>query len=130
MLVILKKAPSIAAATVPEYKTLIPAFEPELIPETIRSGGRDMSSQIPSFTLSAGLPSTFQPRVVPSTSSTRLTTSGESSVIECATPLCSIAGATTVTSPSRNSSLRRARSPGANTPSSLVSRICIVESVL
>ena len=41
MLVILKNAPSIAAATVPEYKTLIPAFEPELIPETIRSGGRD-----------------------------------------------------------------------------------------
>ena len=63
MLVILKNAPSIAAATVPEYSTLIPAFEPELIPETIRSGGRGISSQIPSLTLSAGLPSTFQPSV-------------------------------------------------------------------
>ena len=121
----LEEAPSIAAATVPEYSTLIPAFEPELIPETIRSGGRGISSQIPSLTLSAGLPSTFQPRVVPLTSSTCLTTRGESSVIECATPLCSIAGATTVTSPSRISSLRNARKPGANTPSSFVKRICI-----
>ncbi len=41
-----------------------------------------------------------------------------------------MAGATTVTSPSRNSSLRRARRPGANTPSSLVKRICIVGSLL
>ena len=76
MLVILKNAPSIAAATVPEYSTLIPAFEPELIPETIRSGGRCISSQIASLTLSAGLPSTIQPRVEPSSSSTCLTTRG------------------------------------------------------
>ena len=61
MLVILKKDPSIAAATVPEYSTLIPAFEPELIPEMIRSGGRAISSQMASLTLSAGEPSTIQP---------------------------------------------------------------------
>jgi hypothetical protein len=94
-----------------------------LIPETIRSGGRGISSQTASFTLSAGLPSTIQPRFEPSSASTCLITSGLSSVIECPTPLCSTAGAITVTSPSRISSLRRARSPGANTPSSLVSKI-------
>ena len=55
-----------------------------MIPETIRSGGRAISSQMASLTLSAGLPSTIQPRVEPSSSSTCLTTSGVSSVIECA----------------------------------------------
>ena len=49
-------------------------------------------------------------------------------MIECPTPLCSTAGAITVTSPSRISSLRKARSPGANTPSSLVSRICTMDA--
>src|SRR5271166_1420199 len=92
----------------------------------IRSGGRAISSQMASLTLSAGDPSTIQPRVEPSSSSTCLTTKGVSSVIVCATPLCSRAGATTVTSPRHISSLRRARSPGANTPSSLVRSICIV----
>src|SRR5271157_396853 len=96
------------------------------MPEMIRSGGRAISSQMASLTLSAGDPSTIQPRVEPSSSSTCLTTKGVSSVIVCATPLCSKAGATTVTSPRHVSSLRRARRPGANTPSSLVRRICIV----
>ena len=50
---------STAAATVPEYRTLIPALLPALIPETIRSGGRGISSQMASLTLSAGLPSTM-----------------------------------------------------------------------
>ncbi len=59
MLVILKNAPSIAAATVPEYSTLMPALAPELIPETIRSGGRSINSRIASLTQSAGLPSTW-----------------------------------------------------------------------
>ena len=80
-----------------------------------------------SLTLSAGLPSTIQPSVEPSSSSTCLTTRGFSSVIECPTPLCSTAGAMTVTSPSRINSLRKARSPGAKTPSSLVSKICTSE---
>ena len=40
MLVIPKNAPSIAAATVPEYRTLIPAFSPLLMPLTTRSGRR------------------------------------------------------------------------------------------
>ena len=33
-----KNAPSMAAATVPEYSTLMPAFSPLLIPLTTRSG--------------------------------------------------------------------------------------------
>ena len=40
MLVMPKNAPSIAAATVPEYRTLIPAFNPLLMPLTTRSGRR------------------------------------------------------------------------------------------
>ena len=40
MLVTPKKAPSIAAATVPEYSTLIPAFSPLLIPLTTSCGPR------------------------------------------------------------------------------------------
>ena len=42
--------------------------------------------------------------------------------------LCSMAGAITVTSPSRCNSLRKARRPGAKTPSSLVSKICTSRS--
>src|SRR5579883_1530305 len=43
--------------------------------------------------------------------------------MECPTALCSVAGATTVTSPSFCNSFRKARKPGAKMPSSLVSRI-------
>src|SRR5260370_33258108 len=43
--------------------------------------------------------------------------------MEWPTPLCSEAGATTTTSPSFLSCVRRARRPGAYTPSSLVSSI-------
>src|SRR5713226_4164917 len=43
--------------------------------------------------------------------------------MEWPTPLCSEAGATTTTSPSFISSIRKARKPGAYTPSSLVSSI-------
>ena len=57
-----KKAPSIAAATVPEYNTLIPAFKPPLIPLTIRSGVSRQNSNKPILTQSAGLPSTAHPR--------------------------------------------------------------------
>ena len=112
MLVMPKNAPSVAAATVPEYSTLIPRFSPPLMPLTTRSGRRGQNSDIASFTQSAGLPSTAQPRRR-SPSNTSLAISGLRNVIECPTPLCSTAGATTHTSPSRRSSRSIAARPGA-----------------
>src|SRR5688500_3337866 len=49
--------------------------------------------------------------------------------MECPTALCSVAGATTTTSPSFISSVRSARSPGASTPSSLGSRMRTARSL-
>ena len=49
---------AVAAETVPEYRTLMPTFAPRLIPETTRSTGSRTSSRMPSFTQSAGVPST------------------------------------------------------------------------
>ena len=46
-LVMPKKAPSIAAATVPEYSTLMPAFSPPLMPLTTRSGRRGQTLEQP-----------------------------------------------------------------------------------
>ncbi len=104
------RAPSVAAATVPEYKTLTPTFSPPLMPLTTRSGwGQNLARA--SFTQSAGLPSTAQPiRGSPFRtperlawlSKTSLAISGVRKVMLCPTPLCSIAGATTHTSPSRS----------------------------
>ena len=76
----------------------MPTFSPPLMPLTIRSGGCGQNSPIASFTQSAGLPSTAQPRRR-SPSKTSFAISGVRNVIECPTPLCSMAGATTVTSP-------------------------------
>ena len=73
---------------------------------------RGQNSPIASFTQSAGLPSTAQPRRR-SPSNTSLAISGARNVIEWPTPLCSIAGATTVTSPNRASSRSIAARPGA-----------------
>ncbi len=49
-------AASVAADTVPEYRTLIPTLAPRLIPETTRSTGPPASSQMPILTQSAGVP--------------------------------------------------------------------------
>ena len=70
------------------------------MPLTTTSGRRGQNSKMPSFTLSAGLPSTAQPRGRSPASNTCLATSGCKNVIEWPTPLCSVAGATTTTSPS------------------------------
>jgi len=51
-----------AAATVPLYKTLIPAFSPPLMPLTTKSGRLGQYSEMPILTESAGLPSTAQRR--------------------------------------------------------------------
>ena len=50
-----------AAAQVPEYMTLIPAFDPALRPLTIKSGRSGKSSISASLTQSAGRPSTAHP---------------------------------------------------------------------
>ena len=52
-----KSAPSIAAATVPEYNTLIPTLAPIFMPDTNRSGFSLVISLTASFTQSAGEPS-------------------------------------------------------------------------
>ena len=98
-----KKAPSIAAVTVPEYSTLMPELAPELIPLTISRGVSLQNSSTPSLTQSAGLPATAQPQGRPSRVSS-WTIIGCRYVIERATPLCSEAGATICTSPKRHSS--------------------------
>ena len=51
-----------AAATVPEYRTLMPALEPAFRPLTRTSGGSGNNSTSASLTQSAGRPSTAQPR--------------------------------------------------------------------
>ena len=48
---------SMAAATVPEYRTATPTFAPGLIPDRTRSMGRSASSVTASFTQSAGVAS-------------------------------------------------------------------------
>ena len=90
----------------------MPTLRPPLMPLTTRSGRRGQNSAIASFTQSAGLPSTAQPRRR-SPSKTSLAISGLRNVIEWPTPLCSMAGATTVTSPRRDSSRSIAARPGA-----------------
>ena len=57
-LVIPKNAPSIAAATVPEYSTLMPAFRPPLMPLTTRSGLLDKTQTRLASPSRPGLPST------------------------------------------------------------------------
>ena len=52
-----KIAPSIAAATVPEYNTLIPTLAPIFIPAINNSGFSFIISRTPSLTQSAGEPS-------------------------------------------------------------------------
>ena len=57
---------SVAADTVPEYRTLMPTLGPRLMPETTRSGARGSSSARAILTQSAGVPLTAQPWTPPS----------------------------------------------------------------
>jgi len=102
---------AVAPATVPEYSTLIPRLSPPLIPLTSKSGFGQISESA-SFTQSAGLPSTAHPRRR-SPSKTSFAMSGLRNVIECPTPLCSTAGATTLTLPKRERARSIAARPGA-----------------
>ncbi len=57
-----KNAPSVAAETVPEYRTLTPTLEPRFIPEIMISGCPCNSSCTAIFTQSAGVPLTPNPK--------------------------------------------------------------------
>ena len=66
---------SVAADTVPEYRTLMPTLGPRLMPETTRSGGLGSSSAMAILTQSAGKPLTAKP-VKPPSRHTSFTRSG------------------------------------------------------
>src|SRR5258707_1219627 len=79
--------------------TSTPRLEPALMPDTTRSSRPSQSSHTASFTQSAGLPSTLQPRSLPPTV-TCCVISGAMKVIAWAAPLCPDSGATISISPS------------------------------
>src|SRR4051794_2498403 len=116
--------PSNAAATVPEYETSSPRFEPWLIPETMSSGEKPaISPSEAKRTQSTGVPSVAYPSV-PSPKSTSSTTSGRRVVMP--RPMAErfpsgaiVASSTSSTSSSARRSVCR---PSAAMPSSLVSR--------
>src|SRR3954469_14420150 len=115
-----KVTASIAAATVPEYRTSSPMLGPWLTPENTKSGRSGMSACSASMTQSVGVPSICQ-----APSGRRVGRSGRCKVSECEVPLCSRSGATTVTVPTfRHASASKAI-PGASMPSSLLTRMFI-----
>ena len=81
----------------------MPTLGPRLMPETTNSGGSGSSSAMAILTQSAGKPLTAQPSTPPSRN-TSFTRNGVIRVMACPTALCSLSGATTVTSPRRWSS--------------------------
>ena len=89
-----RKRPSVAAATVPEYNTSSPRFEPSLMPDTTMSGSKGNSPETARCTQSVGVPCTKY-----TSGSAWLTRSGNSSVRELLAPLRLRSGATTVRSP-------------------------------
>ena len=89
-------AASVAADTVPEYRTLMPTFDPRLMPESTISGLRGSTSAMAILTQSAGVPETAQPKKDPFLL-TLLTRNGLSRLMACPTALCSLSGATTST---------------------------------
>src|SRR5712691_2301114 len=88
------------------------------MPEATSTGGSGRKPSTPRFTQSDGVPLTAKRRSPSSTVRT-----GRWSVSACPQALCSRSGATTHTSPSSASASASAASPGAWTPSSLVTRI-------
>src|SRR5208337_4828153 len=77
------------------------------------------------FTQSAGVPLRAYPKKWPFRF-TMLTRRGSSQVIACPTALCSVSGATMVTSCSTDNARKRTSIPFEKTPSSLVRRIFII----
>ena len=108
--------------------TLIPTFAPEFMPEITRSGrwpSPKRSGQIrrmPSFTQSAGRPSTAKPRMWGAGEHSS-TISGVWKVMPWLVALCPSLGAIVTTSPRSRIAACRAAMPGAWMPSSLVSMI-------
>src|ERR1700722_10962203 len=122
-----RMAPSMAPAIVPEYVTSSAAFWPRLTPDRIRSGGLPSRMwRTPMMTQSVGVPLIANRR-----SSTVRMRSGSLSESECETPDWSNSGATTQTSSesARAISLHTS-SPGALMPSSLVTRMRMLDSGL
>src|SRR4051794_6942656 len=109
---------SMAAATVPEYRTSSPMLGPWFTPENTKSGRSGISACMASMTQSVGVPSICQPP-----SGRRVGRSGRCRVREWEVPLCSRSGATTVTVPTSRHTSASSASPGARMPSSLVTRI-------
>src|SRR5579884_190059 len=105
--------------------TLVPRFDPRLMPETTRSGGTSRRARTAILTQSAGVPLVAKP----TTSSPRRNSwmrSGMVVVMAWPTAERSASGATTITRPRRFSSAERAWRPGEVMPSSLVTRMSAV----
>ncbi|EKD54942.1 MAG: hypothetical protein ACD_60C00032G0026 [uncultured bacterium] len=115
-----KNRPSVAAATVPEYKTSSLKFEPSLMPETTISGISFNNPVTAKCTQSVGVPLTL---IKPfSDVDVR---SGLSNVSELLAPLRLRSGATTVISAISFNVFAKKPNPGAKKPSSLLNKILI-----
>src|SRR2546428_1280598 len=115
--------PSIAAATVPEYRPSMARFAPRLMPLATTSGRLSRRRWLtPTYTASVGVPSTANRRTAPQGDSSSIR-SGRCSEMLWLEALCSRSGATTVTSPSGISASASARRPAASTPASVLARM-------
>src|SRR5882724_1565198 len=91
------------------------------MPEITRSGFSGSKRCNATITASAGGPSTAQCRGL-----FGCTTIGRRSVSDCAVPLCSAKGATTLTVAKSSNACCSARNPSAPYPSSFVRRMCAI----
>src|SRR5690606_12483096 len=117
---------SIAAVTVPEYVISCPMFACGLIPETTKATFSSMNPSKANATQSEGAPSGVKAGV-PSERSISRTRRGRSIVFACPEADQYLSGARIVTLPRFFNSSARADNPGAVTPSSFVTKICIFQ---
>ena len=118
----LKTHPSMAAPTVPEYNTLIPAFDPWLMPEITRSGFLSINSFNASFTQSTGVPLQTCHGIL-FFFFTNLLYKGVSDVMAHDIPDRGLSGAKTTISPKSFSVSTNDEMPWASYPSSFVIKI-------